>query len=385
MHMRRRPQHQATKHVVDFVDVHDKTEPRTLLIVYYAGHGSADPNSFGRISLSGRYPNNDAEQDWSINWTDVEPILGNAESDVVVIFDCCHAGLLCRPAYRGPRRSFYYVAACDADQQTYSSGDKSFTSAMIWALKKLAHTPGFTVTRLVETLMQHKPFPREKQEARVHTSRWGPGHEIWIAPSPEKRNPGAVSALPDSRPSSSAREDLLPTADILDLRFHFADHAAETHIRQTALDLKDFLETNKSLHFHRISFIDHTSFAKCIAARWIETHRRRKSARESLTSVQRPPLAHVDSEDAANSLDDRLLQLPRLDVDGGIQGSPMSTTAVASPVGSASHLCEKESLMGDPDAVKGQVLYHLGMAFGLLVERWRPVSSWHPSTSMVSL
>lgn len=376
--MQDHPQLQATKHVADFVLANNK--PGTLLIVYYAGHGSADPNSIGRIALSGCYPNNDAENDWSINWTEVEPTLGKAASDVVVIFDCCHAGLLCRPAHRGPRRSFYYVAACKADQQTHSSGEKSFTSAMIWALKRLANSPGFTVTRLVDTLMQHKPFPREKQEARVYTSRFGPGHEIWIAPTPEKRNSGAVSPIPDARPSS-AREDLLPTADILDLRFHFTNHAAAVHIKDTAMVLKDFLETNKSLHFHRISFIDHTSFVKWGAGRWLDAHRRRKSARESLTPVERPPLTLVNSKDAANSFNDRLLQLPQLDVGG----SPMSTTAVASPIGSTGHLYEKENFVGNPDAVKGPVLYHLGMAFGLLVERWRPVSAWHPSTSMVGL
>jgi hypothetical protein len=255
---------------------------------------------------------------------------------------------------------------------------------MIWALKKLANSPGFTVTRLVDTLMQHQPFPRDKQEARVHTSRFGPGHEIWIAPTPKKRTSGAVSPVSDNTRPSSAREDQMPTADILDLRFHFTNPAGAMHITSTAMALKDILETNKSLHFHRISFIDHTSFAKWGAGRWLDTYRRRKSARESLTPVERPPLILANSEDAANSLDDRLLRLPRLDVDDGGHGSPMSMTAVASPVGSASHLCEKEILAGDPDAVKGQVLYHLGMAFDLLVERWRPASTWHPSASMVA-
>jgi hypothetical protein len=384
MHMRWHPQLQATKHVVDFLHKHDNIEPRTLLIVYYAGHGGADRASIGRISLSGCHPDNDAARDRSIAWTEVEPTLAKAESDVVVIFDCCHAGLLCRPARRGPSRSFHYVAACKADQTTRASGEKSFTAAMIWALKDLADSPGFTVTRLVQKLMQHEPFPREEQEAVIYTSRFGPGRDIWIAPTPEKRNAGTTSPAADVRPSS-AREDLLPTADILDLRFHFAQHATVAHITETARMMKDFLETKQSLHFHHISFIDHTSFVRWGAEHWLDVCRKRKVAREGATPVEQLAFTLVNSEDSANSFDRALLQHPRLDVGGGAHGSPMSMTAVASPVGSASHLFEKEILVEKASVVGGQVLYHLGMAFVLLFADSRPVSAWHHSASVVVL
>jgi hypothetical protein len=382
MHMRRHPQVQAMKHVVDFLHKHDSIEPRTLLIVYYAGHGGSDPTSTGRISLSGCYPVNDAARDRSIAWTEVESTLAKAESDVVVIFDCCHAGLLCCPARRGPRNSFHYVAACKADQRTRASGKKSFTAAMIWALKDLADSPGFTVTRLVEKLMQHEPFPREEQEAVIYPSRFGPGREIWIAPKPEKRSPGTASLIADARPSS-AREDLLPTADILDLRFHFARHATVAHITETARMMKDFLETKQSLHFHHISFIDHTSFVKWGAEHWLDVYRKRKVAREGVTPVEELVLTLGNSEGSANRFDRALL--PPLDVDGRAHGSPMSMTAVASPIGSASHLSEKEILVEKASVVGGQVLYHLGMAFVLIFAGSRPVSAWHPSASVVVL
>lgn len=379
MHMRRHPQVQAMKHVVDFLHKHDSIEPRTLLIVYYAGHGGADRTSTGRISLSGCHPDNDAQRDRSIAWTEVETTLAKAESDVVVIFDCCHAGLLCRPARRGPSRSFHYVAACKADQTTRASGEKSFTAAMIWALKDLADSPGFTVTRLVEKLMQHEPFPREEQEAVIYTSRFGPGRDIWIAPTPEKRDPDPASLTVDARPSS-AREDLLPTADILDLRFHFAQHATVAHITETARMMKDFLDTKQSLHFHHISFIDHTSFVKWGAEHWLGVYRKGKVAREGATPVEE--LAHPRKLRGSTNRFDRAL---RLDVDDRAHGSPMSMTAVASPIESASHLFEKEILVEKAAVVGGQVLYHLGMAFVLLFAGSRPVSAWHSSASVVAL
>lgn len=363
MHMRLHPQLQATQHVANFVC--EKDGSGGLLIVYYAGHGWAENNSIGRLSLSGRYPDAANEKDMSIEWTEVEQTLGKTASDVLVIFDCCHAGLLCRPAFRGPRRSFYYVAACKEDQVTRSSGEKSFTSAMIWALKELAHSPGFTVTRLVSTLMEHDKFPRDQQEAVVYPSRFGQGaQEIWIAPTHMKLAQVTSSPAQES-PSGTKREDVKPTANILDLRLHFSDHAHPEHIEETARVLKDLLETRNSLRFHRITFIDHTSFVEWPARHWLNGYRRRASARNSGATAEHQS-ALENSKAAATSFDSRLLQLPGLQTSDSTPCSAMSTTAVGTPA-SGYRPWEKETVDEVLSVPNDQISAHLNIPLRLLV------------------
>lgn len=357
--MQLHPQLQATKHVADFV--WDNDGPRGLLIVYYAGHGWAEDNSVGRISLAGRFPEGANEKDMSIEWTEVEHTLGKTMSDVLVIFDCCHAGLLCRPAFRGRRRSFYYVAACKDDQKTRSSGKSSFTSAFDWALKELAHSPGFTVTRLVKKLMEHEPFPRDQQEAVVYPSRFGPGaHEIWISPLPHKRTARKTS-LGQGR---LAGEDL-PTANILDLRLHFSNHAPPEHIEETAIVLKDLLETKSSLHFHRITFIDHTSLVEWSAKHWLKKIRRRSLAKDS-TAPAKQPSTLIISEAAATRLDRRLSQLHELQTSSSTHGPTALTTAITSSASSVRPWV-KDTADLKPSLSYGQILIHFNIALGLLV------------------
>ncbi|KAM0723110.1 hypothetical protein Q7P37_001310 [Cladosporium fusiforme] len=147
-------------------------------------------------------------RDMSIEWIDVESsVLAKTSADVLVIFDCCHAGLLFRPAYRGPRRSFQYVAARKADQRTKSAGPEPFTSAMIWALKSLANRSGFKVTKIVEKFMQHETFPRGKQEAVVHGSRFGSVDEdIWLAALSEEETGGTGDEFGHRRHGIGAQE-----------------------------------------------------------------------------------------------------------------------------------------------------------------------------------
>lgn len=350
MHLQTHPQVQATKHVAEFML--DEDGPGNLLIVYYAGHGSAERTSTGRLRLSGRFPCSEEERDMSVDWTDVESTLAKARSDVLVIFDCCHAGLLCCPATRGHRRKFQYVAACKADQRTASAGRRSFTSATIWALKQLTDRPGFTVTKLVQTLLRYEHFPLYQQEVVVYPSRFGPAEEdIWLAPMTERRSDGQDA--PDTNLSSDERTDNLPTADILDLRLHFSDHATAAHIEDTAQALRNFLETSQDLHFHRVSFLDHTSYVQWCARHWLGQTRRARSTSEGMARAQ-----------AASDL----IDTSAADKDGGQQTdfSSKSDAAVAKDSGIAA------------------IFHHVGMALGLCFGTFQPVPAWHATAFVVT-
>lgn len=246
MHVQIHPQVQATRNVSDFVYYED--HPRHLLIVYYAGHGAEHD---GKLLLAGRLTHTEAGPDVYINWADIEVILGKTEADVLVIFDCCCAGILCRPVFGGGlRRKFQYIAACKSDELTPAAGPRSFTSAMIRALQNMAGEPGFTTRRLVRKLMQHEHFP-SGQEAIVFGSRFGHvDGDIWLAASAQH-----VDARARSR-------ETISTADVLDLRFHFAERATEDDIEQTARSLKSLLRDQGAVRFHAISILDDAAYAE---------------------------------------------------------------------------------------------------------------------------
>lgn len=369
MQTRLQRQLQATQHLVNFVCENDG--PKGLLIVYYAGHGWAEPQSDGHLQLAGRFPDRAGEKDRSIDWTKVEHTLEKTESDVLVVFDCCHAGLLCRPASRGPRRSFYYVAACKADQITQSSGDGSFTTAMVWALTEMASRSGFTVTKLIQKLMEYKSFPRGDQQAVIYPSRFGPGdREIWIAPNRPQETESTSPTL-DS-PSDSGRGDKMPTADILDLRFHFKERATASEIEHTAMALRDILDSERFLHFHHISFIDHTSFVEWSAKHWLAMVTRRKSLAGTGSSKQRATLVRSTSIKKPKACSS---QRPVLDSKNITRSPATTTTVVAAAAVAVSSSSDKETQVLDSDGV----LFYLGMALSLAFQDWRLEPLWHPS------
>jgi hypothetical protein len=267
------------KHVVDFVYAEDQAG--RLLVVYYAGHGRAGKND--QLLLAGSLPQEGevAGANASIDWTGVEIMLRETKADVLVIFDCCCAGsLFSRPpealGRRLLRRKFLYVGACRAEQRTPSAGLQSFTSAMIWALEKLAaDESGFTVRRLVRTLMSYEHFPRDSQEAVVFESRFGTADgDIWLAPSLGKGKDAAVGCfqVEEGRP-----EDTRSTADVLDLRFHFAESVTEGVVEDVALAVRELLRTEKGLRCHRVSFLKHKSYVEGPARHWLNLVRKKRA------------------------------------------------------------------------------------------------------------
>jgi hypothetical protein len=270
MHAQTLPQIQAMKHVVDFV--YEADQAGRLLVIYYAGHGRAGDH--GQLMLAGSLA-----QKASIDWTCVEITLEKTEADVLVIFDCCCAGLLLRqpPTLGGQhsKRKFLYVAACRAEQRTLSAGPASFTSAIIWALKTLAvDESGFTIRRLVRTLMSHEHFPCGTQEAVVFESRFGARDgDIWLAPSLVKGNAFRQRVEEDSTQETHS------TVDVLDLRFHFAEPVTGAVVEDTALALKKFLRTEEGLRCYRVSFLEHKSCVEGPARRWLDLIRKRRHDR----------------------------------------------------------------------------------------------------------
>lgn len=127
MHLQQYPQMQATKQIDDFVTEEDGVGK--LLVVYYAGHGRAGRN--GQLVLSGSLStpqDEDEDEDGgnttadeaenaSIDWSTIETAtLAKTSADVLVIFDCCAAGLL---DARSPSLPFHQAAPAVREGNSY--------------------------------------------------------------------------------------------------------------------------------------------------------------------------------------------------------------------------------------------------------------------------
>ena len=284
MDLQTHPQVQAAKHVADLVFEGD--DPEHLLIVYYSGHGLVSSN--GRLLMHGSRQKDDNAREMYIDWIAVEASLGKARAYVLVILDCCYAGILqsALQPIRRTRKRFQYIAACRVDQRTTSAGKDSFSRAIIEAFKRLATKQGFTTSELVQTLTAHEDFPRKEQEALVFDSRFGPVDEdIWIAPQTEQ----AANAI--SQESKRQRENDLPTAAFLDLRFCFAKHATDSDVEATAKALKKLIGSTEHLGFHKVSLLRRKSNIAAAVGHWRNVVSKKKSTVEARSKTSKGRLA----------------------------------------------------------------------------------------------
>lgn len=100
-------------------------------------------------------------------WRIAEEMLKDLDADVLLLFDCCFAGVLCGPMTRAPSprpKNFDFLGACSASELTKGPGPRSFTRAMIESLKTLAsEETGFPISVLQNEIINYKDFPKHKQ------------------------------------------------------------------------------------------------------------------------------------------------------------------------------------------------------------------------------
>jgi hypothetical protein len=257
------PQAQAFKHLSNFVHLNDAS--RTLLIVYYAGHGCEYPRGTGRIVLSGKsYYYDEDKLKNSFEWHEVERTLTRTASDVLVVFDCCFAGLLCKSAQEGlssNARIFQFLGACESEQQTKSSGDSSFTAAITWALRRLAGESSFPVTKLVKEIESHETFPHDRQRPVLFSGRFHPASEnICLS-----RMPNQASREKSSTVSNSTIKGINSNGSELrtDLLWIFPD----TNIMQNAAVLARLLR-RRILGNGAVTYIANCSLKLAVTQRW---------------------------------------------------------------------------------------------------------------------
>jgi len=173
----------------------------------------------------------DSSELHEIVWNSAEHNIRATKSDVLVIFDCCHAGELERNVRSNfTRRAFEYLAATSAKSTTRKPGPRSFTTALIWALNDLvASEKRFTTQVLLSKILNAPDFP-EDQSPRL--SERGPAclRRIVLAPL----NDDAVSNVSDTNPQDEEEG----TRQDLSVRFVFSKRITEKMVTGLAVELR---------------------------------------------------------------------------------------------------------------------------------------------------
>ena len=226
--------------VASWVDKYD--DLKTLLLVYFAGHGKPG-NSTGELVLNGYNARPTDVRNYlnSVIWNNTESNLRDIESDVLQIFDCCYAGTL--GTRGGSGQAFEYLAATGADDTTPRPGPSSFTSALIWALKEFVRDGGrFTTGHLSEKILKAPGFPKGQKPV---LSRRQETERIVLHPL------SAAGTPPATLNSNGTIRNDTPGQDVVTLKFIFETRPSVQDIKNLGKDLNNVVHSNQ-LHVHRI-------------------------------------------------------------------------------------------------------------------------------------
>ncbi|KAF8849841.1 hypothetical protein BDZ45DRAFT_697220 [Acephala macrosclerotiorum] len=217
--------------------VHDHDDPNNLFIVYYAGHGRPE-ESQGGLRLAGKRslvkPTSELHE---IVWGSAEHNIKATRSDVLVIFDCCHAGELEKSIRStGTHRAFEYLAATSANSTTMKPGPRSFTTALIWAVKSLVKSrkKSFSTQQLLSTIFHAPEFPKS-QSPRLSERGSACLRRIVLAPLSEDASEQAEN--------DAQEEEEIITTD-LNLRFVFNRSIDQTMVENLATELRTLISAD---------------------------------------------------------------------------------------------------------------------------------------------
>ena len=310
----------------------------------------------------------------SIAWSEVESSIGNTDADVLLIFDCCNAGRLCRP-YRALGRSYFeFLGACSENQTTEGPGDGSFTRALTWALKKLAKKEeAFSTSELRHVLMSYEKFPKE--QIPVLSDRRMPGEHIVIA----RKGLDFQYA-----PKKCERAKELQNREYIDVRFHFDHKIASHHFDATADALKSLVGSSGA-YWSRVAFLEQNSIVEKTAMKWKELTRSRKKSMS--TSPVHPPKFldnQVPSPDVERTLSPRMPTHSYTPLASGRNSRASSmgpgwerTPLITKRAESRKRTANEDSVMFHVKAIGRRMRAVLSAALTWLTDKVRPVQLTH--------
>jgi len=217
----------------------------------------------------------------------LQPALG----DILLIFDCCYAGIL--DAHFDGRghwatRSFELLAACKDDAKTHPPGPKSFTRALIWALTSLLKDREKFSTHELQMRIPHaKGFPRD-QVVRIIDRGDPSDHRLVLAPVPLRSNLAKSEPVPSRPPVTRPKK-------FIDLRFWYTKCPDEDEVNALSSRMKQLLN-NEHIKADRVGWVrlGNVDQVRNVVEKW-----RRLPPRQSTPTLPRlaippsPPQSHL--------------------------------------------------------------------------------------------
>ncbi|KAF8866141.1 hypothetical protein BDZ45DRAFT_333428 [Acephala macrosclerotiorum] len=157
-----------TQRILDLIDTEDDPKDH-LFIVYYGGHAKLTHDRLlswtsWRVNRDKKYP--------TVQWSGVQNVLEQAESDVLILLDCCHAATATTSEGNGVTEM---ISACAYNAIANGVGYYSFTKELTIELRELSRRPSFPVADLFRNVFSRiqarRPEDgRERHPAPVHLS-----------------------------------------------------------------------------------------------------------------------------------------------------------------------------------------------------------------------
>ncbi|PVH77505.1 hypothetical protein DL98DRAFT_423739 [Cadophora sp. DSE1049] len=158
---------ELNRKVLDFVSLGGDCKD-DLKIVYYGGHGMLAHNR--QASWASRPDPKDPKYR-TVKWNGIQHALEEAESDVLLLLDCCASGTATGNPDEGHGVT-ELIAACGFNTVANPVGPDSFTRALITELSLLSRMGPFTVGTLFNRILcraqNWMPSGREVQKAPLH-------------------------------------------------------------------------------------------------------------------------------------------------------------------------------------------------------------------------
>lgn len=247
---------------------------------------------------------NDIHKRNDIIWSKVEGAIRDIDSDVLLIFDCCHAGRLGTRTRGAQHNNFEFLGSCGAEQLTRSPGKESFTQALIWALSELAPSDApFDTVKLLAKIVKHEGFPHDQVPCLAFRDH--PSNEHVVI---------ARKSLVDAAkvPTREAKQEEMEHKESIDIRLHFDSFVDEKVIVATATELKRLIDDRTNdFHVKDIAFKGKVSLLERTASEFVK--KARNASMDKMVLV--PPGIATVRTDLSASANAILTLTPDLDDD----------------------------------------------------------------------
>lgn len=221
--------------------------------------------------------NDEEKQKNNVAWSSAEHNIKANKADVLVIFDCCHAGGFGGFGHRAAKKTpFQCIAACGPFELTKKPGETSFTSALIWALEKLRPLHDFTSIALLAKIKEYPHLPKGQKPDLLRRDEENDAL-VWIAPQKREKN--------ESVPTKSEHRN--PSHEYFDLRFNYYRRVEKRDAEMLAKTLSKLVRDNGDFHAKHIVLLDKTS-AHSKAVRGFTSGISNKKRKRSSNNIHQP-------------------------------------------------------------------------------------------------